>query len=142
MAIKSLSISLNPFNLFYSQSYRPFDDPLLPNRLRNMGLYSSILSNLNTGLLYVILPLFVGLILKLLSLFKCIEEKKRAKISEYGRAWLTDFMFAGLTMLGCGFGCNAALEINYGIADLNYSGIISVVLGGILAVLFLVYIFL
>ena len=50
-------------------------------------------------------------------------------------------MLAGLTMLGCGFGCNLALEINYAIADLNYSGITSVVLSGILALLFLVYIF-
>lgn len=43
-------------------------------------------------------------------------------------------------MLGCGFGCNLVLEINYAIADLNYSGIMSVVLSGILALLFLVYI--
>ena len=71
-AITSLSTAFNPINLLYSDIYRPFDDPLIPNRLRGNNLYSSFLYNLNFGLLFLILPLIFSLIFKLISLCKCI----------------------------------------------------------------------
>lgn len=73
-AVKSLSAVFNPFNFMYSDQYRPFDDVLLPSRLKSLGLYSNFLNNLNFGLLFVLLPLLVGVVLKLLQCLKCLSE--------------------------------------------------------------------
>ena len=61
-------------------------------------------------------------------------------MQDYSRAWLTDFVLAGLTIIGCGFGSNLALEIRYGISDISYSGVPSIVICGILLLLLIVYI--
>lgn len=33
-ALNTLKLVANPYNILFSPSYRPFDDALLPNRLR------------------------------------------------------------------------------------------------------------
>jgi len=72
-AVKSLSILFNPWNVLYSDQYRPFDDPLLPDRLKGMGLYSNLLENFNSGALFVLLPLVVGMVMKLVQCAKCLS---------------------------------------------------------------------
>lgn len=49
-------------------------------------------------------------------------------------------MWAGLTILGCGLGCNLALEIKYAISNINYSGAGSIVIGVILIIFLVAYI--
>lgn len=71
-ALTSLATAGNPYNIFRSDSFRPFDDSLLPLRLRGTGLYSFFLYNLNSGLAFVLLPLLIGAVLLLVGACKCL----------------------------------------------------------------------
>ena len=108
-AITSLSTAFNPINILYSDTYRPFDDPLLPNRLRGNSLYSSFLHNLNFGLLFLMLPLVLGLVFKLISLLKCIGEERKNSFQKWSKLALTEATLSGIIVIGCAFGCSSAL---------------------------------
>lgn len=71
-AVTALNASANPYNMLSSDSYRPFDDPLLPNRLRGNGLYAFFLFNVNIGLVWVIVPLLAGGIMAAITLCRCL----------------------------------------------------------------------
>ena len=74
-ALTSLHTAVNPVNIFYSTSYRPFDDPYMPLRLRGLELYSLYLYNLNTGLIVLVVPLVLGIVFKLFSLCLSLSKK-------------------------------------------------------------------
>ena len=137
-SVKSLSLLFNPLNIFFSNSYRPYDDPLLPNRLRGLGFYSNFMANFNTGLAFLALPVLVGAVLALLRCMPCFSEERKEKMSQYSKACFSEFLLAGVTMTGCVFGCSAVMELKYGISDLSYSGLLSLVVSGIVALLFAV----
>jgi hypothetical protein len=116
-AITQLRSVCNPYNIFSSDSYRPFDDSLLPNRLRGTSLYSSFLYNLNSGLVWSILPLLLGIIIALISL--CLQQPTKQKASSISNSLLTDYVLAGLTLIGPIVGCSAVLEFTYGMSASN-----------------------
>ncbi len=70
---------------------------------------------------------------------KCIGEERKEKLWKYGLACLSEVVFAGLAAMGCAFGCSLAMQVKYGMSDLAYSGLASVVVGALVALIFLVY---
>ena len=71
-AITTLFFANNPYNIYYSDSYIPFDDDLLPQRLRGVEMYSQYIYNINNVLVFIFLPLILGLIVLLIGCFKCL----------------------------------------------------------------------
>ena len=136
-SLDTLVLANNPFNLFYSDSFRPFDDPLLPDRFRGSGLYAEFLYNLNSGLLLVLLPLLVGLFLALVSRCHCLKQDRRKSIGQVARLLVGEFVWAGLTVVGCVAGCSSVLELKYGIAG----DVSSLAICGLIAGLLLFYLF-
>ena len=65
--LTSLYPSVNGINLFYSQEITPFHDSDTNPRIKGTLLYSQFLYNVNVGLVFVFLPLLLGLILFLVS---------------------------------------------------------------------------
>ena len=140
-AITTLTFANNPYNIFYSNSYRPFDDNLLPHRLRGTQLYSQYIYNVNFVLVFVIVPLILGLILSIVGCCSCLGEYKRQKLSNIGKSLMGQYVFAGLTTVGCVAGCASVLQIKYAMQDMS-EGTMSLVVCAVVAFLIVVYAFL
>ena len=136
--LTALSAANNPYNIFYSSSFRPFDDPLLPNRLRGTEFYAHYLFNVNTSLVFVLLPIVLGLFLFFVRFCRCVGESKQEKVKAVCRRLLGEYAFAGLTLVGCAAAASSVLEIKFGLSDIE-NGLMSVVACGIVGFLLLLY---
>lgn len=137
-AVTSLDAVANPYNILRSDSFRPFDDPLLPNRLRGNGLYSFFLYNINTGLIWVLLPLLIGGIIAAVSLLKCLSQNRKDRLERISKSLIGEYVFAGLFLMGSIIVAAGVLQIRYGMGDLG-NGMMSLVTCALGSVLLVVY---
>lgn len=109
-SLVSLSHSTNGYNILYSAELRPFEDSLASSSLKAAGLYSQFLFNLNTGALFVLLPLLAGLTLLIIAKAKRFDsDETRTKLQKAGEAAVGEHAFAGLVFAGCAVGVAAVL---------------------------------
>jgi hypothetical protein len=73
-ALTALSTANNGYNILYNPVLRPFEDTLTGERAKGVLLYSQFLYNLNTGLLFIIIPLIAGLIALVISKVRDLSE--------------------------------------------------------------------
>jgi hypothetical protein len=69
-AVTSLAIANNGYNILSDSAIRPFEDVLSDSKVKGMLLYSQFLYNVNTAILFIILPLMVGTIALIISKLK------------------------------------------------------------------------
>ena len=125
----------NPYNIYYSDGFRPFDDPLLPERLRGTELYSQFVYNINTSLIFVFVPIIGGIVLFFFRFCSCLNGYKKMKKNKICRLLLGEYVFAGLTVICCITACSTVLEIKYG----KDGEMISLTICGIICLLIVLY---
>ena len=139
-ALTALSSANNPYNIFWSSSFRPFDDPLLPNRLRGTEFYTHYLYNLNTSFVLVVLPLVLGFFIFFVRFCSCVEASKQQKVKKATRLFLGEYVFVGLILVGCVATASSVLELKYGLSNME-NGMMGIIVYGTVGAMLLFYCF-
>lgn len=74
-SLVSLRTANNGFNILEGSAIRPFEDLLSNERTKGMYAYSQFIYNVNLCLIFIIVPLIVGLIASILSCIKSFKEE-------------------------------------------------------------------
>jgi hypothetical protein len=101
-------------------------------------MYSQFLYNLNSGLIFIIGPILIGLIALIVSRVRDMSEKSTAKLKRFYELALGEYSFVGLVFCGCITGGSAVLEIRFGMNDIaSQGGLMSLAACALLLVLYL-----
>ena len=89
----------------------------------------------------MVLPLFLGFVLFLIRFCSCLSASRQEKIKSVCRMLLGEYVFAGLTLLGCVFGASTVLEIKFGLQDISEGmmGLVACAVVGLLLLLYAVF---
>lgn len=140
-SLTSLSYANNGYNIMYNTDLRPFEDTLVNSKLKGAVFYSQFIYNFNTGILFILAPLLVGIVIMIVSKIKNFDDDETAKkVAKAGALALGEYVFAGLVFGGCVIAVSAILEMQYGMSEMTtLGGQISLVTAAVLLVMYPIY---